>query len=113
MLILGGHDLALLLRLLLLLLGKTGVHKVGSETGVVNPFTLLRGNELCLLLRGSKLRLHGALLALRAGPARNAGSGGDAGDGNAGRAEGRGGGLLRERHRRKRWILCSSGDGCL
>src|SRR5260370_22728279 len=65
--ILDGRHLALLLRLLLLLLGKTGVHKVGSETGVVNPFALLRGNDLSLSMLGSKFRLHNALLRLRAG----------------------------------------------
>ena len=107
--ILDGRHLALLLRLLLLLLGKTGVHKVGSETGVVNPFALFRGNELRLLLRRSKLRRHGALLWLPAGPARTAGS-----RRLAAWAKGRGGGLLRARRRRKRRILpCSGGHRCL
>ena len=110
MVILGGRDLALrLLRLLRLF----GVHKVGSETGVVDPFALLSGNELCLLLLGSELRLHSALLPLRAGPARNAGNGGGAGNGNAGRAKGRGSGLLRGRRRRQRRILRCCGDSCL
>jgi hypothetical protein len=67
MVILRGHHLALRLRRLLrlLLLGK---HRVGSETGVVNSFTLFRGNELRLLLLGSKLRRQSALLRLPAGP---------------------------------------------
>ena len=109
MVILDGRSLALRLRQPLRLLSKAGVHKVGSETGVVNPFSFFRGNHLRLLLLGSKLRRHGALLPLLAGPARNAGS-----RGNAGRAEGRGGSLLRGRRRRQRRILrCSRVVRCL
>ena len=52
--ILGGrHRLTLGLRLLWLLLGNTGEHKIGSKSGVVGPLALFRGNELRLLLRRS------------------------------------------------------------
>ena len=107
MVILDRHRLTLGLRLLWLLLGSAGVDKVGSESGVVGPFALFRGNELRLLLRGSKLRRHGALLRLPAGPARTAGS-----RCLAAWAKGRGGGLLRGRRRRKRRILPGSGGHC-
>ncbi len=105
--ILGRHDLTLLRRLLQLF-GGTGVNEVGSETGVVRPFAFFRGDQFRLLLYGSKLHLHVALLQLWAGPARNTGNG------KAGRAVGRGGGLLRGRRRRKRRICHrSSGHSCL
>src|ERR1700677_3961524 len=108
MVILDGHRLTLglrLLRLLWLLFGGAGVDEVGSESGVVSPFALFRGNELRLLLRRSKLWRHGALLRLPAGPARTARS-----RCLAAWAKGRGGGLLRGRRRRKRRILRSGGD---
>ncbi|MGA3090498.1 MAG: hypothetical protein ABSD75_17940 [Terriglobales bacterium] len=103
----GRHRLTLGLRLLWLLLGSAGVDEVGSESGVVGPFALFRGNELRLLLRGSKLRGHGALLRLPARTARSAGS-----RRLATWAKGRGSGLLRGRRRRKRRILPGSGGHC-
>src|SRR5208337_1156962 len=80
--ILGGHRLALLL--LLRRVGGTGVHKIGSETGVISPLAFFRSDQLCLLLYRRELHLHVALLRLRAGLARNTGHG------NAGRPIGRG-----------------------
>ena len=102
----GGHRLALLL--LLRRIGRAGVHKIGSETGIVSPFAFFRSDQLCLLLHRRELHLHVALLRLRAGLARNTGHA------KAGRPIGRGCGSLLGRRRRKRRISqCGSGHCCL
>ena len=64
----GGHCLALLL--LLRRIGRAGVHKIGSETGVVSPFAFFRSDHLSLLLHRRELHLHVALLCLWAGTLR-------------------------------------------
>jgi len=99
---------------LLRLVWSTGVNKIGSEAGLVSPLTLLRSDELCLLLLRAELRLCVAWLSrtrrsvahLRAGLTRSAWRG------NASRPISRGGSLLRRRPRRECGIAARSSGGC-